>query len=255
VTNRLTSFLLWTLFCSCSLVVTASAREPKGGRSTRLYTSPKAGAAGGIRAEVPRTCGRLIAAVAVNRHRPERVYAAQVAANGYGFSLRGLPVGMYDLALFFRLHFCEGMALHPSDDELTRPDLDAIEAVLSKTAMYFNEKRIHRCAGRPGDGGRARCVLQEIRSTRKRAASGTPVVLATKPRSFKLGLLADSGVGWEVVTTRELLRDEAGKDSRTGFLEHRYSTALSGIRVVDSVKQLGTLALDTAIGKRKAIGR
>jgi hypothetical protein len=60
-------------------------------------------------------------------------------------------------------------------------------------------------------------------------------------RTFKLVILKDVGPGWQIVRARDLYpvwtRPEFAKPA------HHFSNTLSGIRVADSIKNLGELDL------------
>jgi hypothetical protein len=63
-------------------------------------------------------------------------------------------------------------------------------------------------------------------------------------RSIKLALVEDVGtIGWSLVNTREIVRQEVRASDVKGLLAHRYNPKLGGVRVIDTVKDLGTLAL------------
>ena len=63
-------------------------------------------------------------------------------------------------------------------------------------------------------------------------------------RSLRLALLEDVGpAGWHLVRTREIVRTEVVRADRKGVLPGRYSAKLGGIRVVETVKDLGRLTL------------
>ena len=63
-------------------------------------------------------------------------------------------------------------------------------------------------------------------------------------RSFKLALLEDVGpAGWQVTRTREILRQEVAAGEPRGLLPCKFNPALSGIRVIDTVKDLGEIVL------------
>ena len=86
-------------------------------------------------------------------------------------------------------------------------------------------------------------MLQEMR-LRPVTLQDATVHAEIQIRSLKLALLEDVGaVGWHLVTTREIIRQEVAGNERKGVLPHKYSAALGGIRVVDSVKDLGEIRL------------
>ena len=68
-------------------------------------------------------------------------------------------------------------------------------------------------------------------------------MLEGRARSLKLILLEDVGTGWIVSDTREVVRIEDPPGDKTDFYAHRHDPALGGIRVTDSLKDLGVLKL------------
>ena len=62
-------------------------------------------------------------------------------------------------------------------------------------------------------------------------------------RSIKLALSEDVDIGWSVVNTREIVRQEVAATDTRGILPHHLSTNLGDIRVIDTIKELGELSL------------
>jgi hypothetical protein len=62
-------------------------------------------------------------------------------------------------------------------------------------------------------------------------------------RSLRLAFLADVGPGWQVTATRELIRTDVFPDMPKGFLAVTYVDDLNGVRVTDSVKDIGAVNL------------
>jgi hypothetical protein len=62
-------------------------------------------------------------------------------------------------------------------------------------------------------------------------------------RSLRLAFLADVGPGWQVTATREILRTDVFPNMPKGLLPVTYVDALNGIRVTDSVKDIGPVDL------------
>jgi hypothetical protein len=233
--------LLIVLLCSAPKLFAGEASGTV--QSTRLYTPPDPGAHGGIRAQLLLPNQPLLDAFAMPTHDYLKVYRGQVTAEGNGFHFSGLPVGKYDLMLLYEDSFYEGFTLSREPDTLTDQDRAAIKAVVTRSVPFFDTKQIHRSAGAAGRDGKARGVLQELR-TGKTLAQSADELTGSQIRRCKLVLLQDVGkVGWQLVETRELARTEVAPAMRKGLLAHSYNPQLSGIRVTDAVKDLGPLNL------------
>jgi hypothetical protein len=239
----------WVMLAAVSLAVwpaaPAWAGEQTGTRqSTRLYTAPDPDAGGGIRARVMRPDKPLRQGFAVPSENPRRVYQGRVSSGGTHIVFEGLPVARYDLMLLYDDEFYEGFTLTRQPDTLSESDRESIAAAIMKSVPFFDTKQIHRCQGVTGRGGRAMCVLQELRTGRILTQAAT-VMAGYQIRSIKLAMLEEVGpVGWQLARTREIVRTEVGPNDRKGLLGHRHSEQLSGIRVTDSVRDLGELRLE-----------
>jgi hypothetical protein len=224
-------------------VLAAESNHTGTVQSSRLYTAPDAAAGGGIRGKVVLVDAPLLFAFALPTDEPSRVYKGTVQSNAHAFGFQGLPTARYDLLLVFNDSFCEGLTLNRGDNTLTDRDRDLIQKKLMASASFFETKEVHRCEGTTGREGKARCMLQEMRM-RPITLQDATVHKEIQIRSLKLALLEDVGpAGWHLVQTREILRQEVGGNERKGVLPHTYSAALSGVRVVDTVKDLGDIKL------------
>ena len=212
-------------------------------QSSRLYTQPDASAGGGIRGTVSAPAERLEGVFAVAQFEPARVYAGRVGADGRSFEFSGLPTGKYDLMLLYDAFFIEGFRLCRDTDNLTEADRKSIKATIDRSVPFFDTKVIHRAEGTSGREGKTLCVLQEMR-TRPVTLQSAEVRNDIQIRSLKLATLEDVGaVGWHLTNTREIVRQEVGGGHRTGPIEHRNAPEIGNVRVVDSMKDLGTLEL------------
>jgi hypothetical protein len=210
-------------------------------QSSRLYTASDPSARGGIEGIVARIGEPLMAVMAMPEFEDVRVFRGDVDSDGRHFRFRGLPVGKYDLILVFEHGVAEGVRLTRGPDTLTESDRQSIAAGIHKANAFFDAKRIHRCEGSAGREGRAACFLQEAR-TRPVTLQSAEVRDDIEIRSFKLAWLEDVGeVGWQLLKTREVLRQEIGGNQMKGLMPHRHMPELGGIRVVDEVKNLGNL--------------
>jgi len=232
----MTSVLGITLCIWLSSVAVAMPGQYTGTRqSSRLYTAPDPSAGGGIHARLINSAPPMLQVFAVPADNPLRVYQGAIGADGHEFSFKGLPVAKYDLMLVSRDQFTEGFTLSAEPDTLTEKDRERIAAAIMKSIPFFDTKQIHRCIGITGSGGKACCVLQEVR-TRPITLQDATEHADIQVRSIKLAFLEDAGsAGWQLVQTREILRTEVTPSDRQGVLPHGYNPRLHGIRVTDSI--------------------
>jgi hypothetical protein len=236
--KTLPAFLFFACLAGSSLAGPASGTV----QSTRLYTPPDARAGGGIHGAIAQPRTEITGAFAVNSNDPAKVYRGKVAEDGRGFSFSGLPVGKYDLMILYPDAFHEGFRLHRAEGSLTKKDLARIDETIGRSVPFFDTKKIHRVTGTTGAAGAARAVVQELR-TRKIVDQQAVEMVGYQIRSIKLAMLEDVGVGWHLVRSREIVRTEAAPGSVKGLISHHYQASLGGIRVTDSVKNLGRLNL------------
>ncbi|MBI3985682.1 MAG: hypothetical protein HY343_02085 [Lentisphaerae bacterium] len=239
VSTRCRIFLLALLMAASSL-----AGETTGTiQGTRLYTKPDPSASGGISGKTANLPAPITGVFAIPQDSQLKVYKAELAEDGKSFSFKNLPVAKYDLLILSSNDFYEGIALSRSDNSLTDRDLKLIDPMVMKSTPFFDTKKINRIAGVTGREGKSIAVLQEVRTK--------PVTLQSEElrtdiqiRSLKLCFMEDVGeVGWQVVETREIVRTEVGPGAPKGLITHYYSPRLNGIRVTDTVKDLGELNL------------
>jgi hypothetical protein len=224
-----------------TLALTMRAGQHSGTiQSTKLYTQPDPSAKGGLRGKLDGKTQRLIGVFALNAMDFAKVYKATL--DGDAFSFNGLPTSRYDLWVLLQNEFYEGSTLHRGPSSLTPKDREGIEKSVNRVVPFFDRKRIHRLEGEAGSSAKARAVLQEYRAglTLKQDAT----VLEGRARSLKLVLLEDVGTGWIVADTREVVRIEDPPGDKTDFYAHHHNPGLGGIRVVDSVRDLGVVNLD-----------
>lgn len=233
----------WAVGIACAAMAAAG---PYTGtqQSSRLYTPPDPAAPGGLRGALELPAGRTVQEVlAVSRSDPIRVYRATVDRSTASFVLEGLPVGYYDLVVWCSDAFYEGLVLWREPSTLTEQEREAVTAHLKDCVPFFDTKRVHRCEGRGGPAGQARCVLQEVR-TRPVTLQDASVRSDIQIRSLKLAWLEEVGGGrWQLGGTRELVRQEVGPGDARGVLPHYFSERLRGFRVVDAVREVGVMSL------------
>jgi hypothetical protein len=215
-------------------------------QSRYLYTAPDPGAAGGLRGEIVRPADPVVAVLATPADDPAKVYKASLSGiRSNVFAFVGLPVARYDLMVVCIEAFYEGLTLCRQDDALTAKDAKAIQTILDKSEPFYNRKIVHRLAGTTGNmEGAARCVCTFLRT---KGALGfiDGLNYPEHRRSFKLVLLEDVGPAWQIVRTRELYVTQVPLGSGRDTVPHAYCAKLGGIRVTDSVKDLGHLDLQS----------
>ena len=212
-------------------------------QSSQLYTQPDPAATGGLRGRFDPSVKPVVAVMALAVDNWKSVYRATLKDGGRAFAFGGLPVGRYDLVVVTGDAFFEGLTLARTDDTLTPEDRKSIEAAISKSTPFFDTKRLHRTAGLGGEEGKARGVLQEVR-TRPVTLQSAEVRNDIQVRSLKVVLAESAGrPGWSLVNTREIIRQEVTEGQTKGLLAHHYVPHLGGLRVVDEVKDLGMVAL------------
>lgn len=214
------------LFC-CA----ASLRADPG----RIYTKPDPAATGGIEGAAPMA---LTHALAVD-HELLHVYRAELSDGGKTFQFHHLPVGKYDLVLVTAGNeVFEGLALGPPP---VNPDPSFEEGLRTRVGAadsFFNRFAILR-AGVSEE--RALAFVERIRDRLTLQQSGEK--LDANLRRFEIIELAKAGDDWQMSATRHIYREEELVRESPPFMKHFFVSAIGNLRVVDSVKQLGELAL------------
>ncbi len=227
-------------------MATAAAEKGRGTgtvQSSQLYTPPDPSATGGLRGRFDPAAKPAVAVMAQAVDDWKSVYKGTLEDGGRAFAFSGLPVGRYDLVVVTADAVHEGLTLARADDTLTADERKAIEAAILKSTPFFDTKLMHRSAGVGGDEGNARVFLQEVR-TRPVTLQSAEVRSDIQVRSLKLVLTERAGrPGWALVHTREIIRQEVTEGQVKGLLAHHYVPRLGGVRVVETVKDLGTVTL------------
>jgi len=233
-------------FVSIAAVVAALALHAQGQVSTgaHLYTAPDPSAGGGIRGQVT-ACDGLAAAYALPPDEPRYVYKGVVGTNGT-FAFAGLPPSKYDLILVFADRFCEGLTLSRQGAAVPAGDHEAIERIVRDSEPYYTRKTLHRVEGSGGTEGAARCICTFLRD-KESIGFIDGKIYPDHRRSLKLVLLEQVGPGWQVVRTREIHTSMIKPG--TPPLSHEHVPGLGSIRVTDSVKDLGVIALVSSKAK------
>jgi len=175
-----------------------------------------------------------------------QVYLATLGADN-AFSFYGLPPGKYDLFVLCENCFYEGLLLNRDEHTLTEADTASIKAKLKESNPFFNVKNQHRIEGQTGSYGKARVLEQEVR-TLPVTLQSAEVLKHIQIRAIKLCLMESVGTSklgthWELKKTREITRQEVGPPDTKGVIPGYFCKALQGIRVSDSVKDVGAIRL------------
>ena len=252
----MTPWIRVLLVCGLATLIGLARAEEKKKRadghtgttqSTKLYTPTDPNDTGGIRARIALPKDKLIGAFAIPvgelKEKNPRVFKASLAADGHGFEFSNLPTAKYDLLLIFPQVFFEGISLSRAASTLTTNDWKSIGEIFNKSEPFFDVKRILRMEGSTGDAGWAECVFQEVRErpvTLQDASFHTEIQI----RTIKMGRFEDVGPAWQLLVTREIVRQEVAGKEHKGLLPHVFCPKeLSNLRVVNTVKDLGKLEL------------
>lgn len=211
------------------------------------YTKPDPSASGGIVGRAGMSHRPLIGVFAVPRGELSRIYRGTIE-DGRIFRFEGLPVGRYDLAFLYPDALYEGFEL-AREDTLTPRDREQIETHIRSGNPFFETKHMHRIEGTAGTGNYAWALFQEMHVRNE-----------GEIRSFKMMVLMRVGeVGWQATGSREIVRTHRAAPGYTiadlrlerempdrimrgsGLLNHHHRPSLGGIRVVDSVRDIGTI--------------
>jgi hypothetical protein len=263
----------FAILCLAALALAsaADAQSPKGvvpppwelfkpqydkstdGGSGRIYTVPDAGATGGIEGKVEDVeLGMCIAiespAIAADPERI-RVYRAVPEIGGDDkktvstFKFTGLPTGKYDLVLIDRTrHMWEGIQLgEDSASKFSTAQRTNLTTRINVADTYWNQRVIHRIGV---DGERALLLVERLRVGLILKQSGEK--FGGYQRRLEIAELHQAADDWQMVRTRHFYRLGEPAETYTPFLRDIHVPALGGIRVVDGVKQLGTLDLKVA---------
>jgi hypothetical protein len=206
----------------------------------RLYVQPRADCPGGIRGRVANPALKIEQVLAIPPDEPGMVYAGRIdGAEQNAFTFHGLPMRKYDLLIMTADRVYDGLTLHRGEDTLTREDRAGIEATITRSEPFFPRKEIYRMRGAGGRGGAAQALCAYFRDKDSNEALFTEQDQFR--RTFKLVILKQVGPGWQIVRARDLYPVYIAPG--TADPEHVEVGALRGIRVTDTVKDLGEIEL------------
>ena len=256
--NDLVIPLLLAVFFLTLQVLSAAAPVRPGGaekgtgtvHSSALYTPPEPTATGGIAGKIGGTAGKILGVFAVPQDDWRKVYLATLKDAGE-FRFSGLPAAKYDLVVLAEKAFYEGLTLRRANraDTLTAADRQQIAQRLGKSSAFFEIKQSHRCEGRTGADGESRVLLQEVRA-RPVTLQSAEVRHDIQIRSLKLALLVNAGPDWDLTETWELFRQEVAATDARGVLPAVSCPKLCGLRVIDEVRQTGSITV-SATGEKQ----
>ena len=244
--SQLWCFTLIVFFSGWLLVAApVTAGEATGTKqSTALYTEPVPDLESGFKGKITSPDKPIQQIFASSTTDYKHLYKGKVSGQDkQKFIFKGLPIGKYDLVILYDNIFYEGLTLNREQKStLNNTDISSIKKIIQESTPFFNKKRIHRIKGKQSKY-KARCVFQEVR-TRPIKLQSSATRNDIQVRSIKLGLLKDTGVGWALMETREIVRQEVVKATdHTGLLKHEYNNLLQGIRTIGNMKNLGKIDL------------
>lgn len=205
-------------------------------QTANLYTKPDPAAPGGISGTVDK---ELTHAIALARDRVH-CYRADLSNGGKSFRFSGLPTGKYDLMLVAKAGAVyENLTLGAKAVELTDEQKKNVAIRLNKADSFFNKWKLHR-VGIEEDGEKLVCFIERMRDKEILRQSGEK--LGANLRRFEVATLNKATDDWDFADTRHLYREEQPLGELSP-LKHERVEALGNIRVIDAVKDLGSIAL------------
>jgi hypothetical protein len=201
----------------------------------RLYTAADPSNAGGISGSLSK--GDIRFALAIDQDR-KRVYRNE--GKGSSFSFTGVAVGKYDIVLVMTDGTVyEGLSLGEPTTSLSPTLQNNIQKRVAKADEFFNRSTIHR-AGVVDD--RVFVFAERIRDRDTLTQGGQ--LMDVEIRRLEVIQLTQASDDWQMSESRHLCREpEPGRGKHRPFLVSKRIPALGAIRVVDSVRQLGTITI------------
>lgn len=220
-----------------AILFAASLAGPALAQTTTLYTKPVTNAPGGISGRVEEP---LTHAIVLNRDRVQ-CFRAELGEGGKVFRFSGLPTGKYDLVVVTKAGaIFEGIDLGGESEKLTSAPRKHLEARVTKSDTFFNKAQIHRL-GLIDNGGRAVALIERVRDKTILKQSGEP--LMWNLRRIEVAEFVRAADDWTLIESRHLYREEAPLGEGMGFFRHRALPELGNVRVIDAVKDVGTIRL------------
>jgi hypothetical protein len=219
------------LFFLLSLALGVSAQNTKG-----FYTQPKPGAGGGITGKVDAS---LAYAIALERDRTS-AYKGTLSDENTRFHFANLPTGKYDLLLFSKdSGVFEGLQLGEAANLGEGVERKNLEERIEKADSFFNKYKLHRL-GLMEEGRKLLALIERVRD--KETLTGGGEKLQGPVRRFELAQFDKAADTWSFLVNRHLYREEDAP-GRNDFLDSKFMPSLGNVRVIDSVKDLGSITL------------
>ena len=207
----------------------------------RIYTKTQPEAHGGIIGKVPL---ELTHAMAVERDRV-RVFRAELNDGDKSFRFDHLPTGKYDLVFISKSGAVfEGLALGEGLSSLSPTSAANLEKRIKVADTFFNHYKVHReglCQLDESGDGLVLAFVERLRPDDVLKGSGERVNKMI--RRFEIIELHEATDDWQMVGTRHLYREGEPIPKTPEFLKHTQVPEMGGIRVIDEVKDMGTIAL------------
>jgi len=208
-------------------------------QTTNLYTKPHADASGGITGHVDAEVTHALAL----EHDRVSCYKAELSDGGKSFRFAGLPTGKYDLVFVTKSGIVyEGLALG-EDPKLSGVAMKHLEERVNKADTFFNKAKIVRF-GTINDGETLVALIERGRDKQILKQSGE--VLNANLRRLEVTDFEKATDDWQMMTGRHLYREEAPLGPGMDFFKHKYIPEIGNVRVIDSVKDLGTISFSPA---------
>jgi len=168
-------------------------------------------------------------------------FKADLADGAKSFRLVGLPTGKYDLILVTKSGaIFEGINLGEDASKLSPAVLKNAGERINKADTFFNKARIHR-TGLIEDGEKQLLFVERVRDKEILKQSGE--VLKANLRRLEVVELIKAADDWQFLNTRHVYREEAPVGPGMAFFSDHYVPGLGNVRVIDSVKDLGSIVL------------
>ena len=220
----------WSLVISHFLLFSTARADPG-----RLYTVPDPAANGGIEGDA----GIVLTHALAIDHERVHVYRAELSDAGKVFHFTHLPVGKYDLVLVAKnCAIYEGLVLGNAASALSSVSAKNLETRIAVADSFFNRHTVHRTGF---EGAHALAFVERIRDKLILKQSGEK--LDSNLRRFEIIELEQAADDWQMVSTRQIFREEEPVAPAPPFFKYFHVSELGNIRVVDTVKQLGALPL------------
>jgi hypothetical protein len=204
-------------------------------QTANLYTKPVAGAAGGITGRV--NIDGMTHVLALNR---DHVQCFRAQLTGREFKFIGLPTGKYDLVIVTKTAVYEGLELGSDAGKVAATPRKNLETRLVKADSFFNKAKMHRF-GLIDGGEKLVAFVERIRDKTILQQSGEQ--LMSNLRRFEVIDYVKSSDDWTEAESRHIFREEFKIGEGADFLRHKNVSELGNIRVIDAVKDIGSIVL------------